>query len=586
MDQVAEIKSKVDIVQVIGERVKLRKAGRNYQGLCPFHNEKTPSFSVSQEMQIYKCFGCGESGDVITFLEKTEGLEFYEALKILADKAGVKLKKFDTQSFREKDQLKEANEDAARFYHYVLTSHPKGVKGLEYLKNRGLTMETIKTFRLGFATQDRALMSNNLIRKKKYTPKILEEAGLSYVKYGRAIDRFRGRVIYPITDIQGDVVALAGRILPELSDKGLAKYINSPETKIYHKSRSLFGLSQAKQEIKKLDYVVLVEGEMDFLSSWQANVKNVVAIKGTALTPDHITILSRFTKKITLALDTDFAGNNAALKGIAMAQNADMQIRAVDLGNFKDPDEYAQADTTGYKKAVENAVDVWEFLIDKLDQKYDLTTASGKSDASKSIVPLLSHIENEIVREHYLQKLSQKLGVSVESVSHQANRYKSTVQVQVQVQEKQEPKSKLELLEEELLVMLLRFYPKKLLTEDVLSQLNMRFSARIIKIFTDNWDQKQSFDVKTFVNLLPEELRERFAQMIIEYPEEPKKPQNYINELYMRLTQENMKTKKEELIKKIAIAEKGGDEEKVKELQESYRKLEQTAKSSIIRETE
>jgi len=531
---------------------------------------------------------CGEAGDVITFLEKTEGLEFIDVLKLLADRAGVKLKKFDNTESRNRDLLKQINEDATRFYHYILLEHSRGKKALEYLKKRGLKTSTIKTFKLGFATQDKSLMSNNLIKKQKYTAMQLEEAGLSYARYGKAVDRFRGRIIFPIADLQGKVIALAGRILPELSGSGLAKYINSPETKIYYKSRSLFGLDKAKQYIKKQDYVVLTEGEMDFLSSWQADVKNVVAIKGTALTAEHITILSRFTKNITLALDSDFAGDNAALKGIAMAQNADMRIKSADLGKFKDPDEFASADSAGYKKQVEEAKDVWEFLIEKLDERYDLDTASGKSDASNLLIPLLSQIENEIVREHYLQKLAQKLSVSAGSVNKQSSKFavKNKEETKLVVEKKQD-KLREQKLEEELLVMLLRFYPNALLKKDLLIQVNMRFTRRIIKILKDYFNSSEkTFDIKSFSEELPNELKVRFSELVLEYSQDPKSSRDYVNELFEYLVEANIKEKRQKIIVEMTEEERKGNEERVSELQILFKKLEQTQKTSIIEQDE
>ncbi|MBX4206148.1 DNA primase, partial [Candidatus Microgenomates bacterium] len=235
MDQVEEIKAKVDIVSVVGEHVQLSKAGRNYKGLCPFHGEKTPSFVVSPELQIYKCFGCGESGDAISFLEKTEGLEFYDALKILANKVGVKLAAPKGEKFSEKERLYEANELAAKFYHYILLNHPSGKEALDYItKKRKLTHETIKTFNIGYAPDIPDTLAKFLINKKKFTSFELERAGLIVYSRGRLFDRFRGRIVFPLDDHRGVCVGLAGRILPSVEEKlsknlSIGKYVNSPE---------------------------------------------------------------------------------------------------------------------------------------------------------------------------------------------------------------------------------------------------------------------------------------------------------------------------------------------------------------------
>lgn len=595
MDQVQEIKSKINIVDIIGESVRLKKAGRNFQGLCPFHGEKTPSFSVSPELQIFKCFGCGKSGDVITFVENNEGLEFYDALKILAERAGVTLKKFDNKESDERDRLKQINFEAARFYHYILLEHKKGEEARAYLKNRGLKLSTVKTFMLGYAPTDIRLLAD-FLSKKKIDPKTQEDAGLIYRKNSQSMDRFRGRVVFPINDIHGDTIALAGRILPSLSDKGLAKYINSPETKIYHKSRSLFGIDKAKRAIKDLGFAVLVEGEMDLLSSFQAGVKNVVAIKGTAITPEHITILSRLTKKLTLALDSDFAGDNAGLKGIAMAQNQDIQIKALDLGDYKDPDEFAQAEPERYLKSINEAEDVWELLIEKLPQKYDLETASGKAEASQVIVPLLMHLENEIVREHYLQKLAQKLGVSVDSVNRMSKKFTTSLIINNNPipEITTEHKDRTQLLEEEFIVLMLRFFPRVLTKEEVRSELNMQFSKRIISVLEKYLLKKHDkFDFSDFIKNLPNEIVSHFSEMVITYNEDPNNAKKYVEELFFHIKVANLTRESEEILKKMIEFEKKADEAELKNAQLAFQKvskektkLEQIRNISIIEEDE
>src|SRR4030043_909411 len=296
--QVDEVKSRVGIVGLISEYIPLKKAGRNYKALCPFHGEKTPSFMVSPELQIYKCFGCGESGDAFSFLEKYEGMEFGEALKYLADKAGIKLKPLHPGQFGEKERFFEINRIASKFYNYVLLSHPAGKEALKYLtRERGLKIDILKKFQLGFSPYKEDALAKVLI-KRKYQESELINGGLVYRGRG-LVDRFSGRVIFPLFDHRSNVVGFAGRILPK-DDKGdRAKYINSPETPVYHKSRVLYGLDLAKAEIKRSKEVVIVEGELDMISSWQAGIKNVVAIKGSALTDEQIGLISRLAEKST-----------------------------------------------------------------------------------------------------------------------------------------------------------------------------------------------------------------------------------------------------------------------------------------------
>ncbi|OGM11297.1 DNA primase, partial [Candidatus Woesebacteria bacterium RBG_16_39_8b] len=317
MDQVDEVKQKNDIVQVVGSHVNLKKAGRNYKGLCPFHQEKTPSFMVSPELQIYKCFGCGESGDVIAFLQKLEHMDFYEALKFLADRVGIKLAPVSGK-FGENERIYQISHSASNFYRYVLLSHSAGKKALAYLtRERGIRMDVVKKFNLGFSPDKPEVLANYLIKKKKFSAEELIKAGLVYRRSGRLIDRFARRLVFPISDHRGNVVGFAGRVLPDDKTE-MGKYINSPETPVYHKSRSLYGLNFSKSEIKSSGSAVVVEGELDFISTYRAGIKNVVAIKGTAFTLEQISLLSRFTSKLVLALDSDFAGSIAARRGITI----------------------------------------------------------------------------------------------------------------------------------------------------------------------------------------------------------------------------------------------------------------------------
>ena len=413
MDQVEEVKQKTDIVALINEYLPLKKAGRNYRANCPFHGEKTPSFMVSPELQIYKCFGCSESGDAFSFLEKYEGMEFYEALKFLAQRTGVKLKAIGDKQYSEREKLYEINELAGKFYQYILAKHPAGKIARQYvLQKRGLKPETIKTFGIGFAPDIPDLLSKFLL-KKKYNHYDIEKTGLVFVGRGRVFDRFRGRVTFPLYDHRGNCIGMAGRILPEYERKEVGKYINSPETPVYHKGNVLYGLNATRSEIKREKYAVVVEGEVDLISSWQAGIKNIVAIKGTALTPEQIKVLSRLTSKLVLALDSDLAGDSAARRGIEIAQSQGMEVRVVRTGEYKDPDEFARADPEGLKKAIQTAENVWDFLIEVIFAKHDPNTGEGKAKISREIVPILASIEDKIVQSHYISLVAKKLDVTI-----------------------------------------------------------------------------------------------------------------------------------------------------------------------------
>ena len=316
-DQIAEVKQKTDIVALIAEYLDIKKAGRNYKALCPFHGEKTPSFMISPELQIYKCFGCSEAGDCFAFLEKYEGMEFGEALKFLAERAGVKLEPLKGAGSGEKEKILEINRLTSRFYQYFLLGHKIGQLALNYLlQDRGLKLATVKEFGLGYAPENPIALTRFLITQKKYHPREIEMAGIGYPKGGLMIDRLLGRIIFPLADHRGNVVGFAGRILPWAKNQEMAKYINTPETPAYHKGSLLYALNLTRSEIKHQEEAVVVEGELDAISSWQAGIKNTVAIKGSAFTEDQVRLLSRFAKRATLALNTDFAGDAAAKKGV------------------------------------------------------------------------------------------------------------------------------------------------------------------------------------------------------------------------------------------------------------------------------
>jgi DNA primase len=410
VDQLEEIKRKIDIVELINEFVPLKKTGRNFKALCPFHSENAPSFVVSPERQIFKCFGCGESGDIFGFLMKTEGLEFGEALRILAKRAGVKLRRYQpSEAEKQKTLLYEINHLASEFYHYLLASHRVGKQALQYLKvKRGIKDETIHLFKLGFAPAMWDGLQKFLVGKKGYQVEALEKAGLVIKsEKGRGYyDRFRARIMFPLEDHRSNVAGFAGRTLDPRQTE--AKYINTPETLIYHKSDLLYGLKQNKEAIKKANAVILVEGELDTLSSYQVGVKNVVAIKGSALTGSQVSLLKRFTENLVLALDRDVAGDQAARRGIEVADQAGMAIKVVKLRGGKDPDEVAQKNASLWKKLVKEAMPVYDYFLDLALTRFKAKTAEGKRAIGKEMVPVLAKISDEIVRSHYIGQLADK----------------------------------------------------------------------------------------------------------------------------------------------------------------------------------
>ncbi len=415
MDQIAEVKQKTDIVDIISGYVDLKKSGRNYKGLCPFHSEKTPSFMVSQELQLYKCFGCGEGGDVFTFLEKIEGYDFSHALEVLADRAGIKLVKSAPAKDTSKEKLiYEINELTALFYHKVLTATKAGKPALAYLRDkRKLTLDTIKVFQLGYSpdTWDTLL---KFLTKKGYKATDLEAAGVIVTKSSGTgyIDKFRGRVMFPFSDVSGRIVGFSGRTISDRKPK----YLNSPETLVFHKSNFLYGLDKGKIAIKQ-EGAVFVEGPMDVISAYQAGIKNVVASSGTSLTEDQLRLISRYTKNITFCFDSDFAGISAIKRAISLAEKQHFDIKvAMVPEKYKDLDELVHEDTELAKQLFANAVVIYDFFLVAALKRHQKTDPLGKKNIVEELLPVFSQITSPIVRDHYVEKLSQELNVKADII--------------------------------------------------------------------------------------------------------------------------------------------------------------------------
>ena len=426
-NQVEEIKKKLDIVEVISRMLPLKKRGRHYVACCPFHQEKTPSFTVSPEMQIFKCFGCGKGGDVFTFYQEFNRVDFREALEELAKMAGIKLKNtFDEGQNKNRKRILEINVEVAKFYHYMLMTHLLGTTAKKYVMDRGLTEATIKQFRIGYCPEQTNLIINYL-KKKNFTDEEMIMTGtFGKSNYGGNLyDRFMGRLVFPLIDFRGQILGFSGRVLPGANPAVAgqkAKYINSPETEIYHKSQMVFGLNLAKEAIRLANTVIVVEGEFDMISPYQANIKNIVAVKGTAFTEEQLQLLRRYAETLVLALDADFAGNHAAIRSIELAEKLDFDIKVVDLlGKFKDPDEAVRDNPEWFKTRVDEAISIWDFVINSAVKSFGVETNKGKKQILEMVLPFISRINSEVIRSDYLHKLATLIGSDMESVKKEMN---------------------------------------------------------------------------------------------------------------------------------------------------------------------
>lgn len=410
---VEQIKAKLDIVEVVGAYVKLEKAGVNWRGRCPFHNEKTPSFFVSPSRGSYHCFGCNKGGDMISFIQDIEGLDFVGALKLLADKAGIELEPFERKNRDENDKLRRALETAEVFYRNNLAAEKEVIK---YLLDRGLTLDTIKKFGLGFA-RDKWRELGDFLNGKNFDTATLEKAGLSVMpssgRASRPYDRFRNRVMFPIKDQGGRVVGFSGRIYG--SGGEVAKYINSPQTAIFDKSKILYGFDLAKLEIRKKDFAVLVEGQIDLVMSHQAGVLNTVATSGTALTEEHLKLIKRLTDNLILAFDFDLAGLKASWRAINMARALELNVKIAKLPKDMDPADLIKQDPAAWQKAVVGATHYIDFMIEALKQEgksgLDLTLS-----VNEYVLPYIKALGKKMEQAHFVTKLSTWLGLPEQAI--------------------------------------------------------------------------------------------------------------------------------------------------------------------------
>lgn len=410
-NDVAEIKSRLNVIDILSEYIRLDKAGSNYRAVCPFHNEKSPSFMVNEEKQMWHCFGCQKGGDIFAFVMEIEGIEFREALRLLAEKAGVKLKSFNPEVAQKKDKTIEILELATKFYEVQLWKGAGKEKILKYLRERGLLDEIIKEFRLGYAPNGWRNILNFLI-SRGYTKEEIMKTGL-LVKKDNSVDyydRFRDRIMFPIADYSGHILGYSARVAPG-GDESQAKYVNTPETEVYFKSRVLYGLDKAKTEIKKQDYVLLVEGNMDVIASSQAGIRNVVAVSGTALTLEQIDIIKRYTKNIRMFFDMDNAGEAATKKSIQLCLSKDMAINIVNLSTGKDAADIAKDNPEELKNSVENSLTVMNYFFEKSFKKLDKNKVEDKKKIAQELLGIISDLENDVEKNHWIKKLAEDLVV-------------------------------------------------------------------------------------------------------------------------------------------------------------------------------
>lgn len=579
MDQVADVRAKTDIVGLIGSFISLKKAGNNFKSNCPFHEENSPSFVVSPERQIWHCFGCGKGGDAFSFLMEYEHIEFPEALRILADKAGVKLRNqhIDGATSSKKETFYALNSLAAEFYHYLLTKHQLGKEALTYvLEKRRVKVQTLKTFLIGYAPWGSAL-TTYLIKKKGYKLQDILEVGLATKRANGAImDFFQDRLVFALYDHRDNIVGFSGRILNN-SDK-TSKYINTKETLIYHKGMTFFGFNTAKDAIKKENLAILMEGELDVISAFQEGVTNVIAVKGTAVTEDQVNLLSRFCQKVALCFDMDNAGQEALKRSLILLEKKSFTTSVVVLKNGKDADEVIQNDPSAFFHAVKHPEHVYDYLLNQVLVLYDRKSIDGKKKISDVLLPLFGNINNEIVKEHYLKQLAESIDTSQESLEKEINKRKKEEHLLVKVQKLiKTPRSREEILEEYLLSLIVQSPQAIALleqTENILQHYQWQTPAyeKILQKIKNTFTNQALFDQQKFVQGLSEELLPIFDRCFLlplpvfdqdTYPKE-------VLKIAKEMQQSFLKNRLKFISTEIKQKEKAGENEAAEKLQEEF----------------
>lgn len=482
-DDIKQIKDKIDVADLISEYIALKPAGTYKKACCPFHNEKTPSLMVNSERQSWHCFGCGKGGDIFTFIEEIEGMDFKETLKYLAEKAGVELSNnFKTEvNSNKKNRLKDLNKEASRFFHNFLLQMDNSKEALDYLKKRGLDEDTIIEWQIGYIPEQWDLLTKYLLTKG-FGIDDLVDSGLTIKKENSDqanlkgyYDRFRDRIMFPIWDVHDNIVGFTGRILKEKENSG-GKYVNTPQTDLFDKSSLVFALNKAKKFIKEENLVVLVEGQMDVIACHQAGMKNVVASSGTALTEKQIKLLKRYSPNINMAFDSDKAGIEAARRGIAVALKEGMAIKIIQIpeGKGKDPDECIKKDKSVWFETVKNARPVMEWYFELAFKNKNLEDPKEKQKIADELLSEIKNIPFAIEKDHWMQKLSALLKVDLDVLNEDLERIKNTEKKSVY--NKKTENSKTALFEKEddfikilkVFLMLILKYPSLLKAEKII----------------------------------------------------------------------------------------------------------------------
>lgn len=570
---IEEVKSRIEIVDFIQKYIPLKKAGINYAGLCPFHNEKTPSFMVNPERQSYKCFGCNEGGDVLDFVMKVEGLEFPEALKMLAEQTGVELKPFGlgrdaihrvSTNEISKTRLYELNTFIASAWHQILLKHPQAQKARDYLTLRQLTDLTIREWQIGLAPPQ--AITRKLLNSKKFTYNEQVAAGNP--------NRFENRIVFPIHDLIGKIVGFTGRIIDENQDG--PKYWNTPETTIFHKGKNIFGLDKAKQIIRQNNQIILVEGQLDVILLHQAGFQFAVASSGTALTTDHVKLLKRFSTNISIAFDQDAAGQKAAWRALEIALAEDIVPEVIVTAAGQDPADMVTKDLNGWQKAFDSRKNFIEWMIDQSIKDFGVASGAAKKQVAIKVLPWIDKIVNPIEKSHWIAELTARLHVSEDSIVDMIKKLPQTKDFKAKTNDNSQG-AKVGSDFETLILGLLSRFPKiieSLNLKSYVGYFSISYKEAIDSLLT--WDHKIPFD-RFLKNLTPpihKIIDEAHLLISVKYPTSTfDEARDEIMILINRLKERSRENLKTTFALKIAEAEKSGQLDKVRQLMNEFQNV-------------
>lgn len=577
-DIVSDIKSRLNIEDVVGQYVQLKKAGKNYKGLCPFHNEKTPSFMVSPEKQLAYCFGCHKGGDMIAFIEEVEGVDFKEATKILADKCGLDLADYSfsetsKHSKDEKEELYEIHKKTLDFYVDRLWNTNEGGKVLEYLKKRRLKDETIKKFKFGLAPDSFDETHMHLV-KAGYSRISIALSGVAVAKdtnANKVYDRFRMRLMIPIYDSVGRIVGFGGRALKKDDNP---KYLNSPDSPIYKKSEVVYGYNFAKEFIKKEDKVIITEGYFDVIMSHQEGVKIAVASSGTALTQQQIKLFKRLTKELIFCFDTDQAGIEAAKRGFELAVNEDMNVHVIKGLEVKDPADFIKENPGKWQELSSQIVPFMDFCIDLTLKKYDSSTIDGKKHILNELIPYINFLKSNFEKDQYIRIIAQKLDTKEVFIYDEIKNFKKSMIPSIKKKEKSEIKQIKKIEGMELIFGLVYEHPELFKESfiEIYEELLNDHEKSIYNTFKDNYNSLRAEDTrKDFLSCLDEEIADRFKVISLFIEDLYGTFSNEMLEKEFKLLLESEKRLRIERLQRnlsteIKEAEKADDKEKAKNL--------------------